>query len=145
MQRRTRSLFTVSVVSALCLGACASSEFRLAGDSALPKWFELPPGKTRADITVTMTNYGPLFGSKRTATLTLTDRDGRVFSKLVADKVGNQPRSLVPDPGTGPIPYPMYEVLVANGQSEVVVHRRPEPLFRIESDPEVRRRLGVRD
>jgi len=37
----------------------------------------------------------------------------------------------------------MYEVLTANGISEVVEHRRMEPIFYINDDPEVRRKLGV--
>ena len=39
--------------------------------------------------------------------------------------------------------YPMYEVLTANGITEVVEHRRMEPVFYITDDPEVRRKLGV--
>lgn len=44
---------------------------------------------------------------------------------------------------TGPIPYPIYEVLTANGVTEVVEHRRMEPVFYITDDPDVRRKLGV--
>jgi hypothetical protein len=41
------------------------------------------------------------------------------------------------------MPYPRYEVLTADGVTEVIEHRRLEPIFYITDDPEVRRKLSV--
>ena len=38
---------------------CPEANFDLAPDSRLPKWFKLPPGLSRADVTVTMDYYIP--------------------------------------------------------------------------------------
>lgn len=143
--QQAANVIMLLLFSFVCLGACAEAKFQLANNSALPRWFELPPGRTRSEVTVRLAYYIPLSGSSRTATLKLVDQDGRVIDDVAATLVGKQPRSLVPDPGSGPIPYPHYEVLVADGKSEVIVHQRPEPVFRIESDPDIRRQLGVRD
>jgi hypothetical protein len=46
---------------------------------------------------------------------------------------------------SGPIPYPLYELLTANGITEIIEHRRMEPVFYITDNPEVSRKLGVPD
>jgi hypothetical protein len=38
----------------------------------------------------------------------------------------------------------MYEVLTANGITEVIEHRQMEPIFYITDDADVKERLGVR-
>jgi len=44
---------------------------------------------------------------------------------------------------TAPVVYPGYEVVIANGITDVMEHRRQEPIFYITDDPEIRRVLGV--
>jgi len=122
---------------------CAESQFELAPESRLPKWFALPAGLQRADVTVTLSYYGPLVGSARTATVTFRAAKGKTLSEVVANLRGREPLTLEPHSNTGPIPYPSYEVLTANGISEVIEHRRMEPIFYISDDQEVRRKLGV--
>ena len=39
--------------------------------------------------------------------------------------------------------YPLYEIETANGISEVIEHKRMEPVFYVSDDTEVRRRLGL--
>jgi len=52
------------LIVALCLSCCAisgcvDSVNYLASDSRLPKWFTLPPGLTRADVTVVRASMDP--------------------------------------------------------------------------------------
>jgi len=61
----------------------------------------------------------------------------------VAQEKSNEPLTLGPNPETGPLPYPLYEILTARGITEVVEHRSMEPLFYITDDPEVKAKLGV--
>jgi hypothetical protein len=92
---------------------------------------------------MTLSYYGPLIGSARTATVTLQTRQGRTLSEVVATMQGREPLTLQPHSDTGPIPYPSYEVLTAHGITDVIEHRRMEPIFYIADDPKVRRKLGV--
>jgi hypothetical protein len=39
----------------------------------------------------------------------------------------SKPLTLLPDSGEGPLPYPSFEILEANGKVDVVEHRRREP------------------
>ena len=66
-----------------------------------------------------------------------------MIPEIVATLRGKEPLTLEPHSDTGPIPYPSYEVLTANGITEVIEHRRMEPVFYISDDPEVRRKLRV--
>jgi hypothetical protein len=107
------------------------------------KWGALPAGLQRGDVRVTLSYYGPLIGSARTATVTLQTRQGRTLSEVVATMQGREPLTLQPHSDTGPIPYPSYEVLTAHGITDVIEHRRMDPIFYIADDPKVRRKLGV--
>ncbi len=122
---------------------CAESQFDLAPGSRLPRWFTLPACVQRKDVEVALSYYIPLIGSERTATVTLRTRQGKTLSEVVATLRGREPLTLEPHSDTGPIPYPGYEVLTANGITEIIEHRRMEPIVYITDDPEVRRKLGV--
>lgn len=143
--RLLRGALGLLVLLAAChpVRGCAESEFDLAPESRLPKWFTLPTGVQRTDVTVKLTYYGPLLGSQGTATVTLRTQQGRTLNQIAATLKGQEPQTLQPYSGTGRIPYPMYEVLTANGITEVIEHRRMEPVFYVTDDPEVRRKLGV--
>ena len=117
------------------------SNFDLASESRLPKWFA-SAGVSRRDATVTMDYWGGPIG--RTATFTLRGAQGQRVARLVGRLRGNEPISLVPHGETGPLPYPSYEVITANGITEVIEHRQMEPVFYISDDPRVKEQLGVR-
>jgi hypothetical protein len=52
-QRTKKYLLIVAVCLSCCaISGCVDSINYLASDSRLPKWFTLPPGLTRADVTV---------------------------------------------------------------------------------------------
>lgn len=143
-RRRLRhSLFGLLILFAACspTRGCIESSFNLSPESRIPKWFTLPHGVQRADVTVTLSYYAGGVDSQRTATITLWR--GWRWSEVDANLRGREPLTLEPHSDTGRIPYPMYEVLTANGISEVIEHRRMEPIFYINDDPEVRRKLGV--
>ncbi|PYR95626.1 MAG: hypothetical protein DMF84_00200 [Acidobacteria bacterium] len=143
--RLLRAALGLVVLLAAChpVRGCAESQFDLAPESRLPKWFAVPAGLQRGDVTVELSYYGPLVGSARTAIVTLRTQQGKTLSEIVATLRGKEPLTLEPHSDTGPIPYPSYEVLTANGITEVIEHRRMEPVFYISDDPEVRRKLRV--
>jgi hypothetical protein len=143
---RTSSLpkwILLAILCAACNPArgCAESRFDLAPESRLPKWFTLPPRHDRADVTVKMTYYIAFFGGS-TATFVLFDRDGRKIAE-VEGSIGSAPLALTPIPPSGPLPYPLYQIATINGISELIEHRRREPVFVISDDADVKRQLRV--
>ena len=76
-------LFCITLtLTGLAIG-CESfpeSTFELASESRLPKWITLPPGMTRADVSLTMSYYVWLWG--RSATFILRNKKGQVLEKV---------------------------------------------------------------
>jgi hypothetical protein len=89
-----------------------------------------------------MTYYIGLFGGS-TANFVLRDHDGRKVAEVEGPVRDSHPLTLVPDPGTGPLPYPNYAVVTIDGTTEVIEHRQRGPVFYIADDPELRRKFGV--
>jgi hypothetical protein len=133
----------------LAMAGCGyfpEASFELVRESRLPRWFTIPPGFTRADVTVTMDYY--IDSEGRTAKFRLLDvrnrpheRQGRPSGRKLAQMEGvlkgSQPISLDGnrDPG--------FEVITVNGITEVIEHRQMEPIFYITDDPAVLAKLGV--
>ena len=65
--RRLAFLILILIVSSIgChpLYGFIESEFTLAPESRLPRWFTMPAGYTRKDVTMTITLYSNPFGIK---------------------------------------------------------------------------------
>ena len=117
------------------------STFELASESRLPKWFTPPPGLTRADVSVTMSYYIKPWG--RSATFIL--REGKRQTKVDGKEKGLEPLRLKNPPQGFPSGYPSYEVITVNGITDIIEHRRMEPIFYVTDDPAVwNELLGVR-
>lgn len=137
----------VAVIFALLVSAChpargcVESSFSLPDDNRLPAWFELPAGTDRTELAVQLDYWiGP---SGRSATMTLKRLSGGTIDSVVATQRGSEPLFVPPRASSQPHTYPSYEVLTARGRTEVIEHRRPEPLFYICDDPAIRSALGV--
>ena len=117
------------------------SSFELASESRLPKWITLPPGLTRADVSITMSYYVMPWG--RSATFILKDTKGKIRTKVNGKSRGLGPNQLKHPPHGFPPGYPAYEVITVNGITEIIEHRKPEPIFYITDDPAVWKELGV--
>lgn len=122
--------------------------FELAPGSRLPKWFTLPSGLSRTDVTVTMYCYvGPL---GRSSTFWLSDKNGKTLAKVNTVTQGLEPHYLGSDKRNAyggyddpKAAYPAYEVETANGITEVTEFKRMEPVFYVTDDPSVRAKLGL--
>jgi hypothetical protein len=140
---RLKAFLVVLLTSVACspTRGCIESDFDLAIGSRIPRWFAVPTTAKRSDLSVSMDYWiGPV---GRTATVTLRVAGGRTLDSVVATVAGSEPHTLTPHSATGRIPYPSYDILTAKGITEVVEHRRMEPIFYIVDDPEVKRTLGV--
>ncbi len=144
--RHSRLSLVIALMCAACspTRGCAESRFELAPESRLPRWFTLPPGQSRSDVTVVMTYYLGLT-TGRTATFVLREGSDRKVSEMTGPMQGDTPHILVPPPTSGDWPYPRYEVVVIKGITEVIEHRQKGSLFYITDDAAVKQKLGVAD
>jgi hypothetical protein len=79
----------------------------------------------------------------RSATFILQDKKGRTLTKVDGKDKGLEPLQLKNPPQGFPPGYPAYEVITVNGITDIVEHRKPEPIFYITDDPAVWKELGV--
>ena len=121
--------------------SCAESQLTLAPESRLPRWFTIPSAVSRADVAVTMRLY--VWPSTRSATLRLWDSNGHKLTQVSASQKGVEPYTFAPSRRDGVLPYPSYEILTANGITEVVEYRQFDGRFYITDDPEIKRKLGL--
>jgi peptidoglycan hydrolase-like protein with peptidoglycan-binding domain len=122
------------------LPGCSESSFQLAPESRLPRWFAVPSGLTRNQLSVTL-SYDFGGGS---ATVRLHNGQVGVLAKVNAKVRDSEPQSLTGKEPDGSAKYPLYEVLTAGGISEVIEHRTESAIFYVNDEPSVRTALGVR-
>ena len=136
-------LFVVLTLAGLEIGCewFPESTFELASESRLPKWITLPPGLTRADASITMSYYVMPWG--RNTVFILRDAKGQVRTKVRGKMRGLGPSQLKHPPQGFPSGYPSYEVIAANGITDIIEHRKMEPIFYLTDDPAVWKELGV--
>jgi hypothetical protein len=135
-------LFLALSVSVSAIVGCEyfpESTFELASESRLPKWITIPPGLTRADVSVTMSYYIKPWGS--TATFITQYRDIQTPTKVDGKVKGLEPFHLKNPPKGFPPGYPSYEIITVNGITEIIEHRKMEPIFYVTDDPAVWKEL----
>lgn len=127
-------VLTVSVC-VLSIG-CAEAAFELAAESRVPKWFVLSKDLSRSEVRVRMGYYTRPHGGM--ARVTLLSANGEEMAE-----VSGLVRDLKPQRRQGQLEnYPIYEVITANGITEVIEHRGG-PVFYMVDDPAVKADLGV--
>jgi hypothetical protein len=136
-------LFVALTIAGSAIGCewFPESTFELASRSRLPKWIVLPPGLTRADVSITMSYYLPLWAWGRSAIFILRDTKGNVLVKVKGKLRGLGPNYLKQPPSGSLSKYPSYEVITVN--NVIIEHRKMEPIFYITDDPAVWKELGV--
>ena len=125
----------VPVAFSLYIEFLPESTFELASDSRLPKWVNLPPGLTRGDVSLTMSYY--ILPGWKFARFVLRDKNGQV----IKGEIGNLrcSRAFEPEnPPEGSSPgYPAYEAVRIDGITELIDHKKMEPIFYVTDDPAV--------
>jgi hypothetical protein len=108
------------------------SSFQLASESRLPKWITLPPGYTRSDVSITMSYF--IWSG---AGFVVRDEKGETLEKVDGSMKCSNFQLRNPPPGFPP-GYPAYTEIVVKGTSEMIEHRKMEPVFYVSDDPAVR-------
>ena len=139
--RCVKQWLTVSAlfVSCYAINGCAESSFQLARESRLPKFITAPPALTRADVSVTLDYYSFPQGGR--AKFTLKDRKGTKLATVSGKTKGRYPLRLKNPPQGFDPGYPAYEVITVNGTTDIIEHRRMEPIFYVTDDPAVWKEL----
>lgn len=140
VNNRLKSAVIVSICLLLLGCQMPESFFELSSQSRLPKWFTLPDGLTRSDVTVKMTYY--IKSSGGTASFTLLDKKRHTLAEMNGSVKGLEPIQLN-NSSASSSGYPSYEIITVNGITEVIEHRRMEPVFYITDDSAVLNELGV--
>src|ERR1041385_1996533 len=130
--RSARYCLCLSSVLLTCATIACSffpeSLFDLSPKSRLPKWFSVPTGLSRPEVGVKMAYY--IDSSGRTARFTLyVARTRRTLETVTGRCRGDQPTVLQSQPDSDDPEHPSYEVITAKGITDVVEHRRREPVF----------------
>jgi hypothetical protein len=111
------------------------STFQLASESRLPKWITLPPGLTRSDVSIEMSYYIEPWG--QTATFVLQDTTKKILGKAVGTLPCKGSFHLKNPPPGFTSGYPAYEPITVDGVTEMIEHKRMEPVFYVTDDPAV--------
>ena len=134
---RSKELLLIALLLASCspIRGCVESQFTLEQDSRLPKWFSVPPGYTRSDLTVELSYYVPNFPVDN-AVMELVSRNGRTLLKLTGEVCWHPVMKTKKNQygGFNADSYPHYVYIRVNGIIEIVEHVRG-PTFRVKDDP----------
>ena len=128
------------LVLALCISCCAitgcvESNFRIASESRLPRGLAIPPGLTRADVSVTLDFY-----TMGQAKFTLRDKSGKKLT-TVTGKTKGDPMYLRTTPQAPAPRRPVYALVVINGITEIIENRRADDIVYVTDDPGIREEL----
>jgi hypothetical protein len=134
-----KKLFIVALLLASCspIRGCVESQFTLAPESRLPKWFSLPQGVSRNDVTVTLKYYAPPVPVDD-AELDFMKKDGQKLSEATGQRCWHPEMKKKRNQygGFDPDSYPHYVYIRVNGTVEVIEHTRG-PTFKIIDDPKL--------
>ena len=132
----------ILLITTLGLSGCLESSFELSPESRLPKWFEVPEGIPRSEIRVTMDYHSTFDGAEAVFKLY---QKGKYFSLKSVTVIPRAPyANYLKNPPAGfPKGYPKYVVITVDGVTDIIEHRKMEPIFYLTDDPAIWKELGT--
>ena len=130
-----RLLWALLAIVCFTNTGCEESRFNLADDSRLPKWVALPPGLTRANVSLELTFYTMPWGGS--AHFILKDKKNRTIEKETGEPMCSGPFGLNNPRPVGTAGFPSYEAVTVKGITEIIEQKKPEPIFYITDDAAV--------
>lgn len=136
-----RNIRKAVLVACILFSACElfpESVFMLSSESRLPRWFQIPEGIARSQLTVEMSYYYDhvkfVFADERSNRRIATVRGKVIESPSVV------PISMEPPLGAGVAvgARAHFSIVKMNDIVEIIVHKRKEPIFDISDDPAIR-------
>ena len=129
------ALIVAVCISVFGMSGCVESYFRIASESRLPQGLAIPPELTRADVLATVD-----FHTSDMAKFILRDKSGREIG-MVVGRIKGTPLHLRTPPQGYESGYPHYILIVINGVTEIMEHRRPDDILYVTDDPGIREEL----
>ena len=116
------------------------SEFTLAPESHLPVWIELPHDIKRDDVTIYLQYYTPMFDVNDTV---LIVKDGwRTIYKETGTS-NNHPKYWAWANKNWPKrAHPGFVNITIDGKTEIIEHKKMEPIFYISNESAVKHTMG---
>lgn len=133
-------LFAVLSLCSAC-GFLPEATFTLSPESRLPFWLTTSAKFKRSDVSVSISYY--IDASGRTIRFTAWGPDGAEIVSGKGDLSGLEPTKIYATDQGEETGERWYEVATVNGVSDVLEHRRREPIVYMSSDPKVWTRLGL--
>ena len=124
----------------MVLGAChpirgfIESEFTLAPESPLPVWYhDLPDGYTREDLMIRIRYYAPLFDADDAVFWVESSRLNTLFK--ATGRIERHPQFYEwAQKDWKARHYPSFIKITINGQTEIIEHKKMEPIFYISNE-----------
>ena len=138
--RHTRTLLlcicTLATVGQSLVGCdrFPESTFVLASDSRLPIWIKVPPGVAISSLKLTISYYIRPLGAN--AVFSLQDKD-TVIEKLDAKVICRTPFTVPAHSSGSASGYPLYQAVSVKSVTEIIEHRRMEPVFYVTDNASV--------
>jgi len=133
-------LVLLALWASACAQSCAESNFELSKESRLPRWFTLPDGLSRSDVSARLDIYangsfkvrmiGPAGETLAEVNIPIEDRVRIDQWEIRGYKTGNPPEDQNPS----------YSLTTTNGIQEVI-ELPGRAMFRVVADPAVLNRL----
>lgn len=131
----------LTITAGFALAGCIESSFVMAPGARLPRWFDVPDGATRNELKVTMDYH-----TNGNAVFKLFIRGERFpIKQATGVTYSSRPLRLNKTPAGFPKNYPLYEIITVNGITDIVEHRKMEPIFYTVDDPATWNELGVQN
>jgi hypothetical protein len=125
------------IISAIAFWGCdprygmVDSNFKIAQESRLPKWFNIPSSLSRQDLTMDITIYvTPYEGIIAKMVL----RGPGPEYKVLSEKIGHKRQHPLSEKQNYN-EYPHCAIIAVNEVEEVFEQRRPEAIFYVSDDP----------
>jgi hypothetical protein len=109
------------------------SEFQLAAESRLPRWFALPSGYCRKDVSMSLTFFTHPFSRK----VKVMVRGSTSEHKVLMEKIGDQRYHPFTEQQKYDF-YPRYIIVRVGNVEEVFEHKQRDNILYITDDPNIR-------
>lgn len=110
------------------IGYFPESSFTLSPDSRLPKWFSIPAGYDRKDLTVQIFYYAPWLGKTNIKAILIGSAPN---NPITEKKYGHVETLSTAEKKTD---YPNFQIANLGGITEIIKHKKMEPIFYISDD-----------
>lgn len=126
----TKKFLIIGGLFALCFAmtGCLEAYFDLAEESRLPSAVTLPPGLTRADVTVQLNYYSVMSSKQNDEEFIVKDRRGKTLEKFWGKAISEALCLKNHRPGFEP-GYPHYVISRVKGTTEIIEHRTQNPIY----------------